>query len=253
MRTLRGLEPGQAQRSIGHIYGTGNMNRITTTGVRRFAQLLLLALLAILIAGCTTTPLRNNVTAFNTWPNDLDDKTYAIERTAEQANDLEFQTYENMLRAELARHGFEEQPVANARLSVKLQYKSSVRDVQVYQPVAEPYAMPWGWGGGAFGCQGPQGYYPPGIYYPGCGAPPIVQQQATRYQMYARHVRVWIADAKTKRNLFDVTVNGDDSQGPLPEMMPYMLRAAFSDFPGQNGVPRVVEYKLDKKAQPARP
>lgn len=237
------------------------MNSITATAIQRASQGaiqrllqgMLLVLLGILLAGCTTTPLRNNVTAFNSWPSDLEDKSYAIERTAEQANDLEYQTYENMLRAELARLGFEEKPAANARLSVKLQYRSSVRDVQVYQPVADPYYMPWGWGGGPFGCHGPQGYYPPGIYYPGCGAPPIVQQQATRYQMYARHVRVLIADAKSKRNLFDVTVNGDDSQGPLPEMMPYMLRAAFSDFPGQNGVPRVVEYKLDRKAQSARP
>lgn len=211
------------------------------------------ALLALLLAGCAT-PLRNNVTAFNSWPSDLEDKSYAIERTPEQANDLEFQTYENMLRMELARLGFEEKPPASARLSVKLQYQWSVRDVQVYQPVADPYYMPWGWGWGGpgFGCRGPQGYYPPGIYYPGCGAPPIVQQQATRYQMYARQVRVLIADAKTKRNLYDVTVNGDDTRGPLPELMPYMLRAAFTDFPGKNGVPHVVEFKLDKKDQPAR-
>ncbi len=227
-------------------------------GASRMAQWLTWMVLGLLVAGCTTTPLQNTVTAFNNWPSEMEDKSYAIARTPAQANDLEFQTYENMLRMELARLGFEEKPAASARLAVTLEYRSSVRDVQVYQPVADPYYMPWGWGWGGpgFGCRGPQGYYPPGIYYPGCGAPPIVQQQATRYQMYARQVRVLISDAKTRRNLYDVTVNGDDTRGGLPELMPYMLRAAFADFPGQNGVPHVVEFKLDKKNQPqdqARP
>lgn len=214
-------------------------------------QRLLLAFVVLMASACTTVTLRNNVTAFNEWPDDLAEKSYVFDRTAEQANNLEYRTYENMLRAELGRLGFEEkQSASQARLKVKLMYSLNVRDVQVYQPVADPYMWPygWGWGGPGLGpCTGPQGYYPPGIYYPGCGAPPIVQQQATRYQMYARSVRVLMTDARSGRSLYDVTVNGDDTRGPLAELMPYMLRAAFQDFPGRNGVSRVVEYKLDKK------
>lgn len=209
------------------------------------------ACLVALASGCAST-ISNQVTAFHDWPAGLPERTYVLTRTAEQANDLEYRTYEQLLRAELARLGFEEQQAAPpARLKVRMQYKWSVRDVQVFQPVADPFYYPWGWGGwpgmGLGPWQGPQGYYPPGVYYPGNFGPPMVQQQQTRYQMYTRQLKIMISDAANGRNLFDVTVNSDDSKGPLAVVMPYMMRSAFTDFPGPNGVPRVVELKMEKR------
>lgn len=226
----------------------------TLTGVRGCWPALLAACALSLLAGCAST-IRNNVTAFHEWPMELEDKTYAFTRTEEQANDLEYRTYENMLRAELGRLGFEEKNAAPpARLKVRMQYNLSVRDVQVIAPVADPFYGPWGWGWGGPGlgpCTGPQGYYPPGIYYPGCGAAPIVQQQVTRHKMYARQLRVVMTDAKTGRNQYDVTVTSDDDKGPMARVMPYMLRSAFQDFPGPNGVPRQIELKMERESTAA--
>ena len=209
--------------------------------------------IAALMTGCATK-IRNNVTAFHEWPTDTGNRTYVITPSEQQANDLEYQSYEKLLRAELAKHGF--QPVesaANARFKVAMRYKSSVRDVLVIEPVADPWYYPyhpWGWGGPGFGpWRGPQGYYPPGIYYPGDWGPPIVQQQERRYQMYARELKIVITDAKTNRAVYDVAVNGDDELGPMPVAMPYMLQSAFKDFPGPSGVPRVVEMEMKKPDQ----
>ncbi|WP_151448362.1 DUF4136 domain-containing protein [Lacisediminimonas profundi] len=211
-------------------------------------SLALVAVLTLLASGCAST-IRNDVTAFHEWPADLDQRTYVITRTEEQANELEYNNYENLLRAELARLGFEEQRSAPpARLKVRLQYSSSVRDVLLIQPVADPYYYPWAWGGGpGLGpWRGPQGYYPPGVYYPGSWGPPIIQQEEIRYKMYSRQLKVVMTDARTGRNVYEVTVNSDDTKGPLPGVMPYMMRSAFQEFPGPNGVPRVIELKMEK-------
>lgn len=223
------------------------------TAVLRALQLALLVLVGIVLSGCAST-IRNDVTAFHEWPVDLTDPTYAFSRSSEQANNLEYRSYENLVRNELARIGFAEQASAPpAKMKVLLEYSTSVRDMHVIQPVATPdpfWGGPWGWGGPAFGpWRGPYGYYPPGIYYPGSSFyPPVVQQEELRFQLYKRQLRVRISEAATGKTWYDVTVHGEDSKSPLAEAMPYMVRAAFQDFPGPSGVPRVVEMKLAKPA-----
>ena len=222
--------------------------------INRWWRLALAVGVAAALSGCATK-IRNNVTAFHEWPAGLENKTYVFSRTDQQVNDLEYRNYENLLRAELARLAFDEQEsAANARLRASMQYQSTVRDVHLIQPVVDPYYYPyypWGWGGGpGFGpWRGPQGYYPPGVYYPGDWGPPIVQQQESRYQVYSRQLKVMITDATTGRHLYDVTVTSEDDLGPLPVAMPYMIKSAFKDFPGPSGVPRVVELEMKKPAR----
>jgi hypothetical protein len=55
---------------------------------------------------------------------------------------------------------------------------------------------------------------------------------------------VVIARAANGRKLFDTTVVSEGSNGSLPAVMPYLVRSAFTDFPGKSGVPRQVELKM---------
>jgi hypothetical protein len=43
-----------------------------------------------------------------------------------------------------------------------------------------------------------------------------------------------------------VTVKSEGEQGNLATVMPYLVQAAFKDFPGTHGVPRVIEMKFNK-------
>ena len=54
-----------------------------------------------MLGGCATT-IRSDVTTFNQWPAQLPDKSYAFESRRPQDNTLELQSYENLVRAQLA-------------------------------------------------------------------------------------------------------------------------------------------------------
>src|SRR5215210_1386509 len=62
------------------------------------------AALCMLMAGCATT-IQSEVTAFHEWPDQLPDKSFVFERSAAQENNLEYRSYENLVRAELIRLG----------------------------------------------------------------------------------------------------------------------------------------------------
>jgi hypothetical protein len=58
-------------------------------------------------------------------------------------------------------------------------------------------------------------------------------------------LKILIAQAANGKTLYDVTVDSEGTNGSLAAVMPYMVRSAFSEFPGQSGVPRRVELKME--------
>lgn len=213
-------------------------------------------MVCVLLTGCATT-IQTDVTAFHEWPSQLPNKSFVFERSGEQANNLEHRSYENLVRNELLRLGLAESAsLQSAGLKVAISYDINVRDVRVVQPVLlDP------WYGSPF--YGPRwrghGYYSPyygpfygplhsplygAFYSPFWHAPPIVQQQETRYQLANRQLKIVIAQAADSRKLYDVTVSSEGVNTALAAVMPYMVRSAFADFPGKSGVPRRIELKM---------
>jgi hypothetical protein len=41
-----------------------------------------------------------------------------------------------------------------------------------------------------------------------------------------------------------VTVKSEGTNSSLAAVMPYLVRSAFAEFPGENGVPRQIELKI---------
>jgi hypothetical protein len=189
--------------------------------------------------------IQSEVTAFHEWPQDLQDKSYAFVQTKEQANNLEYRNYQNLVRTELQRLGFFEHASAPpAALTVAMEYKVDTRDVRVVEPVAvDPY--PW-YGPGFYGPYWPHyGYYHP-FAYPYWYGPPIVEQRESRYRLFTRELKIGIARVADGKKLHDVTVKSEGTNNSLPAVMPYMIRSAFKDFPGPSGVPRTISLKMDE-------
>lgn len=67
----------------------------------KYRSLLLILTPIALLSGCATSTIRSNVTAFNEWPASLPDKSFVFERTKAQDQDLEYRSYENLVRAEV--------------------------------------------------------------------------------------------------------------------------------------------------------
>jgi hypothetical protein len=197
-----------------------------------------IVLISVLLSGCASF-IRSDVIAFHEWPADLQNKTYVFDRKPEQANDLERRSYENLLRPELGRLGFAEaQDPRGANLKVALDYRVDTRDVTVVQPVVvDPY-----WYGHPY--YGPRwrGYYGQfydPFWYPG----PVTQYREVQYQLSQRQLNILITRIKDGKRLYDVTVNSGGNAS-MAFAMPYMVRSAFTDFPGPNGQPRRMDLEI---------
>jgi hypothetical protein len=199
------------------------------------------AALALLLGGCATT-IRSDVTTFHQWPADLPSKTYVFEAPPPQDNTLELHSYENLVRAQLGKLGFQEVASAPA-LKVSMRFTTADVPIRVVQAVdsffypsarfgyMRPYHRRGYWGGS---------FYSP-FYDPFWGGMP--QYEIVERHAYQREVRVTIKSAGDDRRLFDVTVHNQSTERSTPAMMPALVQSAFEGFPGPNGAARRIELR----------
>lgn len=198
----------------------------------------------LLLAGCSTPTVRSNVTTFHELPANFLDKSYVFERTKEQDNNLEYRNYENLVRGELNRLGFvEAQEGRTPALKASMRYDISVRDVRVIYPVAIGPYWPGSWGPYWRGYYYP--FYDP-FYDPFWNWPPVTEQREENYEVYTRRLRITLAQAASGKPAWETTVISEGGNPSLAAVMPYMVRSAFADFPGQSGSSRVIELKMRK-------
>jgi hypothetical protein len=210
------------------------------------------ATMTLLLGGCETT-ISSNVTKFHQWPADIADKTYVLEAAPAQDDTLELRSYQNLVRTELGRLGFQEAAAGSApALTVSMRFTTSDIPVRVLEPAftgfypsarfmfAHPYSRGvWGgrryWGGG---------WYSP-FYDPFWYATPMYQESIVHH--YKRELQVGIKSVKDGKRLFDVTVNNLSRNMSTPDIMPALVHSAFAEFPGVSGVARTVELKREPK------
>ena len=204
-----------------------------------------MALTALLLGGCATT-IRSNVTTFHQWPAQIEDKSYVFEAPPSFDNTLEYQSYQNLVRGQLAQLGFREANTSPAALKVAMRFTTTDVPVRVIEPVMPMfYDMRYGYGhryGPRFHSRfGPRGRWA-GWHHPFYDPfwSPFPAYQVSVEHQYRRELQVSIKDKGDKR-LFDVTVHNMSRELSTPVVMPALVASAFAGFPGPNGVVRRVE------------
>lgn len=207
----------------------------------------------LLLSGCATK-VRSEVTAFHQWPATTTGKAFIFTHQGGEPSGLERQSYENLIRDELIRVGLADAGIGqDPTLTVSFDALVTARDVRVIETVLVDswYGTPW---------YGPGYYSPywggwPGYSYPysspfygpfGSGMP-VAREQERRYTVYYRELKLKIIDNASNQPLYEVTVRSEGKEGNLAKIMPYLVRSAFSDFPGKSGTPRVIEMTFDPK------
>jgi hypothetical protein len=200
--------------------------------------------LLLLLGGCATT-VRSDVTTFNQWPAQMDDKSYMFERPLPQEDTLEWRNYQELVRGQLARLGFHDAGAGKPAVTVSMHFTTIDVPVHVLEPVDPFFYAPsrrlgWTWvGHRRFYRLG--GWY--NMYYdPFWGPYPYGVEDRVVHQ-YQRELKVGIKSAVDGKPLFDVTVRNNSRQHSTPVIMPALVQSAFTDFPGRNGAARVVELK----------
>lgn len=217
----------------------------------RLGRALAAATLVAVLGGCAIGPqsIRTEVTTFNQWAALPADRSYAFSRTLEWQNSLEVGNYEDLVRDELALQGFRPAPdPAQANLIVTLRPSVTTTSVRVRSGWGDPFwnggwGGPWGgYYGGFYGRGfGPYGW--PG-YYPGFGA----FDGMDRIDVYHRRLELDIdSRAVPGQRYYEGRVENDSNDASLPQVMPVLVRALFTDFPGNNGQTRRIDVPVEHR------
>ncbi len=193
------------------------------------------------MAGCAT-PIMAKVTSFNQWPSDTAGATFSFIRPVDALNDLEQQAYEGKVQVELEKLGLK--PAAAGKLgriqvdvvtgngTREKKFREAIyRDNYIYQP---PYRDAVG---NVYG-----GFWVPDQF----GSRYVGDRTVTRTVQYS-NLRLRLLDAQGNapgkpRAVFESRAVYEGSNEDLATLVPFLVRAVFDDFPGQNAKVRVLKF-----------
>jgi hypothetical protein len=214
------------------------MYRAKLSHPSRLAQAFAALLLVGILTGCATTQsVSARVTSYQQWPADSTGQRYRfVVADPAQQNNLEYQNFQDMMRGGISPTGLvEAQQGQPARFEVSFKYGVAQTQITVRRPY-DPYFY-GGYGPGFYGGRygGPWG---------GFWGPDWVDVPAVAYR---NSLAVEIRDASQGgKEVYRATAYSVSDGDELLKVMPYLVRAIFDGFPGNNGSERRVRYTVGR-------
>lgn len=206
---------------------------------------LLFAFVLVFFSGCAKY-VETNVSVFHELTSPLQSATYVIIPSREQVENLEYQAYAKLIKAEMARYGMRESSKLNARYGVYLSYGiDGGREVLSSIPV--------------YGHTGISGIYTSGktdaqgVYTGVTFVTPrydVVGSETRSDTVYNSFLYVDIVDlsvAPAQRKVYEGRVSGKSETPFLGAVMPIIVKSVFEDFPGTSGMTRSARIPLNKE------
>ena len=193
------------------------------------ASLLIAIGITVALVACATPTGRTEITTFHQWTSPANNrKSFELVRLAAQKDSLEHANYEAALRQVLLDDGFVE--TLPARYRVTLEYSVTQRDASA--PRGGPAIGLGGIFGGGLGVS-------IGVPIGGIGGIGGNNNAPT----FARTVKLMIDDAQIagSQRVWESTGQNVGPTPALTEVMPAMIRAILTDFPGISGTTRSIE------------
>lgn len=190
---------------------------------------------ALMLTGCAAPSVSARVTSFQQWPAGVEGQTYQfVPADPSQINNLEYQSFQDMVRAGIGATGLiEAKPGTKGRFDVSFRYGTSQAQVMVRRPY-NPYF--YGGYGGFYG-PGPWGMGAGGLWGPDwVDVPVVVQRNSLSLQIRDTQQ----GGAEVYRSTAFILSEHDD----FMRAMPFLVRAIFDNFPGNNGAEREIEFPL---------
>jgi Domain of unknown function (DUF4136) len=201
-----------------------------------------------LLTACAT-PITAKVTSFNQWPADVAGSTFSYITPADKANDLEQAAYEGYVQTELEKVGLKRAaPGQVGRIQVDVVTGNGTREKKYREAVYQDNYI----------------YYPPyrdaagnvfsGFYAPDQFGSRYVGDREVVRTVQISNLRLRLLDSKgaqpgKPRAVFESRAGYEGDNEDLPDLVPYLVRAVFDGFPGQNGRVRMVRFDPKTGAQ----
>ncbi|PZU07438.1 DUF4136 domain-containing protein [Sphingomonas sp.] len=213
--------------------------------VRR-SLLALAAPVALLSLGGCAAPFRADVSRFQMMPAP-EGQTFLIQASDPQMQGgLEFTHYSQLIAARLIQQGYHQVAGGKPTLIVNLDYGVDNGHEKVVTTPGFGYGGyggwggPWGYGGfgGPWGGYGGRGFYGRGWAY-GWNDPfwyqPFGYPEVNSYTYYVSHLVMRINNAEDGKVLFEGRARARSVSDSLPVVIPKLIEAMFTGFPGRSG------------------
>ncbi len=196
-------------------------------------------LLSFSLAGCAGTVV-SDVTTFGHANVEQGATVQVVAMDPKKADSLEFKTYANMVGDALGQKGFKPTATgAQPQYVAKLDYSVDGGKVMVRSQPSFGYGYygyygrPWGWGP-YWGWRDP--FFDP-FYDP-------FYNDIDSVVVYRRQLHLAIVNEADHQQVFEAKVESAGTNSHLNEVMPYMIQALFSRYPGDNGKTVRVKIKI---------
>jgi Domain of unknown function (DUF4136) len=213
------------------------------------ARLALAAALLGLLAACAS-PITARVTSFNQWPANAAGSTFSYVSRTDNTRELEQASYESHVQAELEKRGLVRAPAGQVgRMQVDVHTSTHSEQRTYLQPIYQDnYVFLPGYRDAA-------GRIFPGVWTLDPFGPRYVGDRQINTTLQTSTLQLRLLDSQgsppgKSRTVFEsrAIFEGEGSRDNLPQVVPYLVRAVFDDFPGQNGRARVVRFDRETGA-----
>ena len=215
-----------------------------TTRTQKWGRTLKLASIPVLLAGLAAcaTPFKADVSRFQSQLPAPQGQTFAVVADDPAlAGGLEFAQYADLVEAQMARLGYVEGSPANANLLVRFDYgvdngRERVRSTGFRDPFYDP------WYGYSYrpvyyrtrrGYR--VGYVPTRAWGFGFHDPWFGDSGVRSYTVYTSGIDMKIDNQQTGERLFEGKAQAVSTSNRLQYLVPNLVEAMFTDFPGNSG------------------
>lgn len=204
----------------------------------------------LLLAGCGPMAFKADVSRFQQLPAPAGQTFIVQAANPRMQGGIEFSQYADLVEARLAQQGYRPAEGGQANLVVTIDYGVDNGHTQVVsRPGFGGYGGWGGWGGGfgpgwGYGGFGRGGLYGRGAFYGrgwygGWGDPfwyqPFGYPQVDSYTVYVSHLEMRIRRSGDGRTLFEGRARARSTDDSLPRLVPNLVEAMFTGFPGRSG------------------
>lgn len=213
------------------------------TRFKKFGLVAAPALALVALSGCAT-PFKADVARFQQLPAPAGQSFVVVADKPQLAGGLEFAHYADIVRQRLSQTGYvPANDPASADLIVRLSYdvdngREKIRSTG-FAP--DPFYGSWGFRG-RWGRPWGYGYYDPWLFGPG-----YAYNDVTSYTVYTSDLSMKIDRAADNHRLFEGKASAQSLSNKLTYLVPNLIDAMFTNFPGQNGEDVKITLPPEKK------
>lgn len=222
------------------------------SSLKSLARLALPIAMVVGVSACSTTPFKADVSRFTTPLPAPQGQTFAVVADDPKlAGGLEFALYADMVAKQMEQLGYARAASPDAaNLLVRFDYGvDSGRERVRTTPgagvgFADPFFGPWG----RFGGFGYNRGWALGFYDPFLAGPDV-----RSYTIYTSGIDLKIDRAADGQRLFEGKAEAVSRSNRLPNLVPNLVEAIFTDFPGNSGEAVRITIRDDEKTvRPAK-